>query len=86
MASVNRLLGNAVIQCSKGDARVLDYFEVGVLGYGADVRFALHGTDAARPLLPITVVADNTLRVDEVMRKESDGAGGIIQVPMTFPV
>jgi hypothetical protein len=86
MASVNRLLGNAVIQCSKGDDRVLDYFEVGVLGYGTDVRFALHGTDAARPLLPISVVADNTLRVDEVMRKESDGAGGIIQVPMAFPV
>lgn len=86
MASVNRLLGNAVIQCSKGDDRVLDYFEVGVIGYGTDVRFVLHGTDAARPLLPISVVADNPLRVDEVMRKESDGAGGIIQVPMAFPV
>ena len=86
VASVNRLLGNAVIQCSKGDNRVLDYFEVGVLGYGAEVQFALHGTDADRPLLPISVVADNPRRVDEVMRKESDGAGGIIHVPMSSPV
>ncbi|MCG8918135.1 VWA domain-containing protein [Actinokineospora sp. PR83] len=84
--SVNRLLGNAVIQCSKGDNRVLDYFEIGVIGYGGEVQFALHGTDAGRPLLPISQVADNPRRIDEVMRKEADGAGGIIQVPMAVPV
>lgn len=86
MVSVNRLLGNAVIQCSKGDNRILDYFEVGVIGYGVGVQFALHGTNAGRPLLPISEVAANPRRVDEVLRKESDGAGGIIQVPMAIPV
>lgn len=84
--SVNRLLGNAVIQCSKGDNRILDYFEVGVIGYGADVRFALHGASGERPLLPISEVGNNPQRVDEVMRKEPDGAGGIIQVAMATPI
>lgn len=84
--SVNRLLGNAVIQCSKGDNRILDYFEVGVVGYGVDIQFALHGTNADQPLLPISEVAANPRRVDEVMRKEPDGAGGIVQVPMAIPV
>ena len=86
MVSVNRLLGNAVIQCSKGDNRILDYFEVGVIGYGAEVQFALHGTNPGRPLLPISEVAASPRRIDEVMRKESDGAGGIIQVPTSIPV
>ncbi|OLZ51886.1 hypothetical protein BS330_24900 [Amycolatopsis keratiniphila subsp. nogabecina] len=86
MASVNRLLGNAVIQCSKGGNKILDYFEVGVIGYGADVQFALHGTGLDRPLLPISEVANGPLRIDEVLQKESDGAGGIIQVPRSFPV
>lgn len=85
MVSVNRLLGNAVIQCSKGANRILDYFEVGVIGYGVDIQFALHGTNADRPLLAISEVAANPRRVDEVMRRESDGAGGIIQVPMAMP-
>lgn len=84
--NVNRLLANAVIQCSKGDNRVLDYFEVGVLGYGAEVQFALPGTDTNRPLLPISVVGDNPRRLDEVIRTEPDGAGGNIQVPMLSPV
>src|SRR5262245_4597095 len=84
--NVNRLLSNAVIQCSRGDNRVLDYFEVGVLGYGAEVQFALHGADIDRPLLPISAVADNPRRVDEIMGTEPDGAGGNVQVPMLFPV
>jgi hypothetical protein len=86
MVSVNRMLGNTVIQCTKGGNRVLDYFEVGVIGYGADIRFALHGTDSGQPLLPISEVAANPRRFDEVLRKEPDGAGGIIQVPQSLPI
>ncbi|MEU6129742.1 vWA domain-containing protein [Saccharopolyspora sp. NPDC047091] len=84
--AVNKLLGNATLLCSKGDERVNDYFEVGVLGYGADVASVLHGSNSARPLVPIGELARQPMRVDEILRKVPDGAGGIMQLPMKLPV
>lgn len=84
--AVNNLLGNAVLQCSKGDDRINDYFEVGVIGYGVDVAPALHGAHPHQPTLPISVLARNPLRVDDVKRKMYDGAGGTIEVPVKLPV
>lgn len=84
--AVNRILGNAVLLCSKGDDRIFDYFEVGVLGYGADVGPALHGAGFDRPVLPINEVAQNPRRVDQVMRKIPDGAGGVVETQTNMPV
>jgi hypothetical protein len=84
--AVNRLLGNAVLLCSKGDDRVYDYFEVGILGYGRGVTPILHGSNASRPLLPISELALNPRRVDQVMRKVSDGAGGLVEIQTPIPV
>lgn len=84
--AVNRLLGNAVLLCSKGDGRIHDYFEVGVIGYGAEVKPVLHGSDAGRPLLPIGEVGNNPRRVDTVEAKVPDGAGGLVPVQRSLPV
>ncbi|WP_239331944.1 vWA domain-containing protein [Frankia sp. CiP3] len=84
--AVNRLLGNAVLLCSKGDDRVYDYFEVGILGYGRGVEPILHGSSPHRPLLPISELAVNPKRVDQVARKVPDGAGGVVEVMMPVPV
>ncbi|WP_018500715.1 vWA domain-containing protein [Parafrankia discariae] len=83
--AVNRLLGNAVLLCSKGDDRVHDYFEVGILGYGRGVSPVLYGSNASRPLLPISEVALNPNRVDHVLRRISDGAGGLVEVQTPIP-
>jgi hypothetical protein len=84
--AVNRLIKNAVLQCSKGDGEIHDYFEVGVIGYGTDVNLALHGTNPSRPLLPIGELAATPRRIDNVLTKMPDGAGGIIEAPIAFPV
>jgi hypothetical protein len=84
--AVNRLLGNAVLLCSKGDDRVYDYFEVGVLGYRSNVRSILHGSTDLQPLVPISDLALNPKRVDQVARKVPDGAGGIVEVMTPIPV
>ena len=39
-----------------------------------------------RPLLPISVVANAPLRVEQRTRKVDDGAGGLIERPFRFPV
>ncbi|MBO4209501.1 hypothetical protein [Micromonospora echinofusca] len=84
--AVNRLLGNSVLLCSKGDDRIYDYFEVGILGYGQGVKPILHGASAARQIIPISELAVNPRRVDQVLRKVSDGAGGLIEVTTPIPV
>ncbi|MBI3977313.1 MAG: VWA domain-containing protein [Chloroflexi bacterium] len=83
--ALNRTLQNLVIACAK-DERSRDYFWVGVVGYGAGVGPAFSGNLAGQGLVPISAIADNPARVEERMRRESDGAGGIIEVPFKFPV
>jgi hypothetical protein len=83
--AINRLLQNLVLKCAKSTG-VRDYFHVGVIGYGTEVKPVLVGTSAARPLLPISVVANAPLRVEQRTRKVDDGAGGLLERPFRFPV
>jgi hypothetical protein len=82
---INRLLQNLVFKCAKADG-VRDYFHVGVLGYGGRVAWALGGQLAGQALVPISVVANHPLRVEQRTRKVSDGAGGILEQKFKFPV
>jgi hypothetical protein len=83
--AINRLLQNLVLKCAKASG-VRDYFHVGVIGYGQEVKPVLVGTSLGRPLLPISVVANAPLRVEQRARKVDDGAGGLIERPLRFPV
>jgi hypothetical protein len=83
--AINRLLQNLVLKCAKASG-VRDYFHVGVIGYGQDVKPVLVGTSLGRPLLPISVVANAPLRVEQRARKVDDGAGGLVERPLRFPV
>src|SRR5262245_49190685 len=82
---INRLLQNLVLKCAKSDG-IRDYFHVGVLGYGARVLWSLGGPMAGRKLVPISLVANNPLRVEERKRKVDDGAGGLVEQKFRFPV
>jgi len=83
--AVNRLLADLVIRCTKQEG-VRDYFHVGVLGYGDGVGPALAGALSGRDVVPISDIADLPSRVDERMKEESDGAGGVMEVPIRLPV
>src|SRR5438093_13347151 len=74
--AINRLLQNLVIKCAKSEG-VRDYYEVGVLGYGAAVGPAFSGALAGRDLVPISEVGNQPARVEERTRKVDDGAGGL---------
>src|SRR4029078_10025025 len=56
--AINRLLQNLVLPRAQADG-VRDYFHVGGIGYGAEVRPRLAGPDRDRPLAPISAVANN---------------------------
>jgi len=83
---LNRTLMNLVTRCTKADG-IRDYFEVGVLGYGAQgAANGLGGALAAQVLNPISAFEQNPLRIEERKKKTDDGAGGIIEQSVKFPV
>lgn len=88
---VNRLLNDLVIRSSKGE-EVFGYFEIGMIGYGNEdygptrVGSAFGGPLQGRDVVSIAEVADFPIRVEQRTKKESDGAGGIIEMNIDFPV
>jgi len=83
--AINRLLQNLVLKCAKSDG-IRDYFHVGVIGYGREVKPILAGTTPARPLLPISAIANAPLRVEQRKRLVDDGGGGLIEQSFRFPI
>jgi hypothetical protein len=83
---LNRTLMDLVTRCTKADG-VRDYFEIGVIGYGAHgAQNGLQGALSARVLNPISALEANPLRVETRKRKTDDGAGGIVEQSVKFPV
>jgi hypothetical protein len=83
---INRLLASLVIRCSK-DEGVRDYFEVGVFGYGGtQVKPALACVNGSGPIVPISHLADEPLRIEDRVQKVSDGAGGLVEQSVKFPI
>lgn len=83
--AVNRLLQNLVIKCAKSEG-VRDYYHVGVIGYGSSVGPAFSGALAGRELVPISEIADHPARIEERSKKVDDGAGGLVDQTVKFPV
>ena len=82
---INRLLQNLVLKCAKSEG-VRDYYDVGVIGYGAAVGPAFSGPLAGKELVPIGEIANQPARVEERQKKVDDGAGGIIDQNIKFPI
>jgi hypothetical protein len=83
--AINRLLQNLVIKCAKSEG-VRDYYYVGVLGYGANTGVAFSGALAGKELVPVSELADNPARIEERTKKVDDGAGGLVDQTVKFPV
>jgi hypothetical protein len=83
--AINRLLQNLVIKCAKSEG-VRDYYHVGVIGYGDRVGPAFEGALAGQELVPISQVADQPARVEDRTRKVDDGAGGLVDQTIKFPI
>jgi hypothetical protein len=83
---LNKLIHNLCIRCAKSDS-IYDYFHVGVLGYSEDIcKPALGGELSGRSLVPISEVASKPLRIEERIKKSDDGAGGVMDQTVKFPV
>lgn len=83
--AINRLLQNLVIKCAKAEG-VRDYYYVGVIGYGNVVGPAFSGTLSEKEMVPISEVAEKPARIEERTKKVDDGAGGLLDQTVKFPV
>ncbi len=84
--ALNRTLMNVVTRCTKAEG-VRDYFDIGVLGYGGNgVGNGFAGALGASVLNPISAIEQNPVRVEDRKKKMDDGAGGIVESTVKFPV
>jgi hypothetical protein len=83
--AINSILRSLTIKCAKVDG-IRDYYEVGVIGYGSSVGSAFKGELAGQDFIPISQIAKNPFCVEERIRKIDDGAGGLVDQKVRFPV
>ena len=82
---INRLLQNLIIKCAKQEG-VRDYYHIGVIGYGNQVGPAFAGALAGRELVPISEVANTPARIETRAKQVDDGAGGLTDQTIKFPI
>lgn len=82
---INRFLRELTLKCRRDDG-VRPYIHVGVVGYGAQVGSAFCGSLAGKELVTIVEVADSPARIEERTKKEDDGAGGLVERQVKFPI
>jgi len=83
---LNRTLATLITRCTKSEG-TRDYFEVGVLGYsGSSVENGLGGALSSAVLHPISQIEANPLRVENRSKRVDDGAGGLVEQSIKFPV
>lgn len=81
----NRTLYNLIIRCTHTE-EVRNHYHVAVIGYGGKVGSAFAGSLAGRDMVPISEVADNPARVEARNKKVPDGAGGLVEQRINFPI
>jgi curved DNA-binding protein CbpA len=86
--AINRMLSNLAIRCSDGET-VRDYFHICVLGFGAEagkVAPALSGALKDKEVVTISEIDRSPAKIEDRVIKQPDGAGGVIDMPVKFPI
>lgn len=83
---LNRTLATLIMRCTKSEG-TRDYFEIGVIGYGGnDASNGFKGTLGGSLINPISAIEAAPLNIEERKKKMDDGAGGIVEQSIRFPV
>jgi hypothetical protein len=90
--AINRLLQTLVRRCSKGEY-ILDRYFIGAVGYGGQpgdpagisLGFPVEALSGS-VVQPVSMIKNYPLRIEDRVKREDDGAGGLIQRQVRFPV
>jgi hypothetical protein len=84
--ALNRTLATLVTRCAKAEG-TRNYFDVGVIGYGGNTATnGFEGTLGSSILHPISAIEAAPLRIEDRQKKMDDGAGGVLERTIKFPV
>ena len=95
--AVNRFISDLIGMCEKGEDMPRDYFYIGVIAYTTDrsnppnvlvgpVLQGKNGTLSSRDLVSVPDLFNDPLAIEDRMKKFDDGAGGLIDMPVKFPI
>jgi len=82
---VNRTLHDLVIRATRTE-EIRNYYHISVVGYGGAVQPSLSGALGGRELVPIAELADNPARIENRAKRVPDGAGGLVEQQVKFPI
>ncbi|QIW16467.1 hypothetical protein A4G20_09035 [Pasteurellaceae bacterium RH1A] len=83
---LNRTLASLITRCTKSEG-TRDYFEVGVIGYGLNgATNGFNGSLSSQIIHPISAIENEPLRIEERLKRMDDGAGGLVEHKIKFPV
>ncbi|AMC12766.1 vWA domain-containing protein [Liberibacter crescens] len=83
---LNRTLATLITRCTKSEG-TRNYFDIGVIGYGGtDVYNGFQGKLGSSIFCPISIIESSPLVIEERKKKVDDGAGGIVEKSIKFPV
>jgi len=83
---INKIINQIVIKCAKSEG-IRDYYHIGIIGYGSGgVSSAFKGELAGRDLVKISELSEHPARIEDRIKKMSDGMGGIIEAKAKFRV
>ena len=83
--ALNKVIQTLIVTASK-DEGIRRYYQLGALGYGNEIISPFGSMFGEQELIWVDDLAQKPARVEDRVRKESDGAGGFIQVPTKFPI
>lgn len=84
---MNRLFSELILKCTRSEG-VRHYFDIGVIGYDTTLGILnpLPGHLQDEWLNPVGLFESNPLRVEQRRKKVPDGAGGVVEITVPFPV
>ena len=82
---VNRTIHDLVIRCTRAE-EIRNYYFLSVVGYGDFVGPAFGASLAGKAAVPISDVADLPARLEDRTKKVIDGAGGLVDSIVRFPI
>jgi len=83
---LNRTLTTLITRCTRSEG-TRNYFEIGVLGYGGEGTYnGFQGGLGSSIINPISAIEASPLRIEQRKKKMDDGAGGIVEQSINFPV
>jgi hypothetical protein len=83
---LNRTLATLITRCTKAEG-TRNYFDIGVIAYGTNGAYnGFQGPLASSVMNPISAIEASPLKVEDRKKKMDDGAGGIVEQSVKFPV